>query len=146
MVLNINTSNNNNVWSLNKKQLFTYINKTDCNEITEILLKEALSTINLKKHKPRVQLTQLCACVKSSPGYLTSCSVYVQWIEVWCDYSFYWYWWNCWLSLLWISYHKFVLLINEFNLPTYKLALWTCPSWFAWTHIRINLVGTWTTI
>jgi hypothetical protein len=40
---------------------------------------------------------------------------YVEWIEVRCDSSFCWYWWNCWPSLFKLSFHNWSELIWKFN-------------------------------
>ena len=60
-----------------------------------------------------------CACPKSGPRFpLAYVMVFfcVQWFEVRKSYFFCWYWWNCWPSLLELSFHNSILsLLFIFN-------------------------------
>jgi hypothetical protein len=45
-----------------------------------------------------------------------------QWVEVRGDCSFSWYWWNCWSSLLKLSYHNLIRKTKKYQQRCYDIS------------------------
>ena len=95
---------------------------------------------NIKTRRVRIALSDLSATPCWTCHYCTglwfSCLglLYVQWFKVTDDCSFYWYWWNCWPSLIKTSLYNITLihcliLLYLFYHCEEPSWLWSYGSW-----------------
>jgi hypothetical protein len=126
-------------------------------DITEILFKVALSTIN--HHYVKIYMTNLLVTMENAPiqvwiliyhskrykplpGFPT-CHIWSSFCMfselMWGDCSFCWYWWNCWPSLFKLSFHNTILsLKNEDDIKIWKTNTNTNIVWSSWRQWQRN--------
>ena len=126
-------------------------------DITEILFKVALNTIN--HHYVKIYMTNLLVDMENAPtqvwisiyhskqykawpGFPTSYPVvilYVPWVNMRGGCSLCWYWWNCWPSLFKLSFHNTILSRkNEDDIKIWKTNTNTNIVWSSWRQLQRN--------
>ena len=114
---------------------FFSINKTDCHNITEILLKVAFDSITIRWGLLGLTalLSNFCGRLEAKPEFPLPCHdrFFVQWIDVIGGCLICWYWCHCWPSLYKLSIHNVSVCVylGIYFLHIYEIILWNLVCW-----------------